>query len=85
MLQVRFAEVNRNALQQAGIALFVTRSSWAGRSSTGGSQGPEFDEDDLVFTDFLNLFFFQRDQGVGAVAEGAAKVAASCRAWPSRT
>ena len=65
MLQVRVAEVNRNALQQAGISLFVNRASWAARSTTEGCPGPAFDDDDLVFSDFLNLFFFQRDLGVG--------------------
>ncbi len=29
MLQVRFAEVNRNALQQAGLSMFVSRAELA--------------------------------------------------------
>ena len=66
MLQVRFAEVNRNALQQAGLSMFVSRASWLARSSPDGS-GPTFEDDDLVFSDFLNIFFFQRDIGFGAV------------------
>jgi pilus assembly protein CpaC len=66
MLQVRVAEVNRNALQQAGISMFVSRADWLARSSPDGS-GPTFEGDNLVFSDFLNLFFFSREQGVGAV------------------
>jgi pilus assembly protein CpaC len=66
MLQVRVAEVNRNALQQAGISMFVSRADWVARSSPDGT-GPSFEGDTLVFSDFLNLFFFSRDQGVGAV------------------
>ena len=40
MLQVRFAEVNRNALQQSGLALFANRSDVAGRVTTGAVPGP---------------------------------------------
>ena len=68
MLQVRFAEVNRNALQQAGQPLRRPVELGA-RSTTGGMPAPDFDQDDLVFSDFLNLFFFQRDQGWGAVVK----------------
>jgi pilus assembly protein CpaC len=67
MLQVRVAEVNRNALQQAGLALFVSRADWLGRSTTQAFPAPDFEEDMLVFSDFLNLFFFQREHGVGGV------------------
>src|SRR5262245_32428025 len=67
LLQVRFAEVNRNALQEAGLALFVSRQSWSGRSTTQQFAAPTFDNDKVVFSDFLNLFFFQTDQGFGAV------------------
>ena len=66
MLQVRFAEVNRNALQQAGLSMFVARADWLARSSPDGS-GPDFEDDQLVFSDFLNIFFFQREHGFGAV------------------
>jgi pilus assembly protein CpaC len=67
MLQVRFAEVNRNALQQAGVSLFVNRADWVARSTTDGIPSPTFDDGNTVFSDFLNLFFFHRDQGWGAV------------------
>jgi len=70
MLQVRFAEVNRSALQQAGLALFSTRTTFTARSTTQQFAAPDFDDDEpggLVFSDFLNLFFFQREFGVGGV------------------
>jgi pilus assembly protein CpaC len=78
MLQVRFAEVNRNALLQAGITLFTTRAAFTSRSTTQQFQGPNFNEggggaagggqvDNLTFTDFLNIFFFNREEGFGAV------------------
>jgi pilus assembly protein CpaC len=74
MLQVRFAEVNRRALTELGANFFVTRPEVAGRSTTQQFAAPnlekgEANEDplDLVFSDFLNLFFFQREEGIGAV------------------
>jgi pilus assembly protein CpaC len=74
ILQVRFAEVNRRALTELGASLFLTRSEAAGRSTTQQFAGPTFvkgdqpeDPPDLVFSDFLNLFFFQRTQGIGGV------------------
>lgn len=71
MLQVRFAEVNRNALLEAGLTLFTTRTNFTSRSSTGQFPAPSFDDEGgvggLEFSDFLNLFFFQRDEGIGGV------------------
>jgi pilus assembly protein CpaC len=71
MLQVRFAEVNRNALQQAGLALFASRSDFAGRTATQQFAGPDFDRagdiELLQFSDFLNIFLFSRTQGVGGI------------------
>ena len=67
LLQVRFAEVNRNALQEAGLALFVSRQNWAARSTTQQFPAPNFEDDELVFSDFLNLFFFQSKHGIGGV------------------
>jgi len=70
MLQVRFAEVNRNALLQAGLALFSTRNL-AGRSTTQQFPAPVWsdqpDISELEFSDFLNLFLFHRGQGIGGV------------------
>ena len=39
MLQVRFAEVNRNALQQSGLALFANRADFTARSTTAAVSG----------------------------------------------
>ncbi len=44
MLQVRFAEVNRNALLQAGITLFTTRAAFTSRSTTQQFAEPNFDD-----------------------------------------
>ncbi len=71
MLQVRFAEVNRNALQQSGLTFFSTRDQATGRVTTQQFAGPDFtqqgDIDLLQFSDFLNVFLFSRDQGIGGV------------------
>jgi pilus assembly protein CpaC len=74
MLQVRFAEVNRRAITELGANLFVSRTNIAGRSTTQQYSAPGFekgeaaaDAPDLVFSDFLNLFLFQREEGIGAV------------------
>jgi pilus assembly protein CpaC len=65
MLQVRFAEVNRRALTELGSSIFASRASFAARETTGQFPSAEFEEDRLVFSDFLNLFFFSRDEGIG--------------------
>ena len=77
MLQVRFAEVNRNALLQAGITLFTTRTAFTSRSTTQQFQAPDFSDQGggsgggsvggLLFSDFLNIFYFNREEGFGAV------------------
>lgn len=74
ILQVRFAEVNRRALTELGASLFLSRPEATGRSSTQQFPAPTFgkgataaDAQDVVFSDFLNLFFFQRTQGIGGV------------------
>ena len=67
MLQVRFAEVNRSALQELGAAYSVNRTDWAGRATTQQFAAPELDEDETIFSDFLNLFFFSKSEGLGVV------------------
>ena len=71
MLQVRFAEVNRRALTEAGLNLFLTRDQWLGRSTTGQFAAPEFESetgvDRVIFGDFLNLFLWDRGEGIGGV------------------
>ena len=70
MLQVRFAEVNRRLLTEAGLALIMRRERFSGRSTTQQFAAPNFDDEKpggLVFSDFLNLFFFDKKQGIGGV------------------
>jgi pilus assembly protein CpaC len=71
MLQVRFAEVNRRAVHELGLSLFTTRFGFTARSTTQQFPAPDFDDaggvEGLVFSDFLNIFFFQRNEGIGGV------------------
>jgi pilus assembly protein CpaC len=71
LLQVRFAEVNRRALAEAGLSLFVTRQQILARSTTQQFAAPTFEkegtDDKLVFSDFLNLLFLDRKHGIGGV------------------
>jgi pilus assembly protein CpaC len=70
MLQVRFAEVNRRALTELGLSLFTLRSRFAARSTTQQFAAPDFDaeaEGGLVFSDYLNLFFLDFQEGIGGV------------------
>jgi len=70
LLQVRFAEVNRQALTEAGVSLFTGVSGykdWVGRSSTEQFSAPVFDSDKLTFSDFLNLFVFNTKYNVGGL------------------
>jgi pilus assembly protein CpaC len=72
LLQVRFAEVNRTAVRELGLTLFSTRPGFTARSTTGQFSAPNFDDvtgqvGGLTFSDFLNIFFFNRTQGVGGL------------------
>jgi len=72
MLQVRFAEVNRAAMMQAGFTFFTQAQRFAGRTTTQQFAAPSFDAESpsgLEFTDFLNLFFFDGREGIGAVVK----------------
>jgi pilus assembly protein CpaC len=70
MLQVRFAEVNRRALTELGLSLFTLRSRFAARSTTQQFAAPDFSEEaesGLAFSDYLNIFFFDFQEGIGGV------------------
>ena len=69
MLQVRFAEVNRRAILTAGLSLIALRPEWAGRISTSTGSNPGFDVEGnaLTFSDFLNIFVFDRTHGIAGV------------------
>lgn len=72
LLQVRFAEVNRRVLQEVGVSLGVARQRWVGRSTTGQFGAPSIDAPPggpalMTFSDLLNLFFFDRQEGIGVL------------------
>ncbi len=70
MLQVRFAEVNRRALQELGSSIFTGATGyrgWVGRGTTQQFPAPDFEDDKLVFSDFLNLFLFNTNYNVGVL------------------
>ncbi len=72
MLQVRFAEVNRKVLTELGVNLFANRDRFAARSTTQQFAAPVPDDtkpNGLTFSDFLNLFFFDKKEGIGAVVQ----------------
>jgi pilus assembly protein CpaC len=75
LLQVRFAEVTRNALTQLGSSFFTGAAGYKNimaRTTTGQDAAPSFDSSDpahpkLVFSDFLNLFLFDAKNQLGTV------------------
>jgi pilus assembly protein CpaC len=71
LLRVRFAEVSRTAMQELGASFFTDlngKNDWIGRTTTQQYPAPDFDNDKgLVFSDFLNLFFFNSEEHLGAV------------------
>jgi pilus assembly protein CpaC len=72
MLQVRFAEVNRRALQDAGVGLFTGPAgykNWTSRVTTQQYPAPDIDQDSLTFSDLLNIFLFNNKYNVGAVVK----------------
>ena len=78
MLQVRFAEVSRNALQELGASFFSDgKNDLFGRTTTQQFAAPLFDlnqpsaalGDTLVFSDYLNLFLFDAKNKIGAVVK----------------
>jgi len=70
MLQVRIAEVNRRALTELGTSFFTGPTGvgdWIGRGTTGQFPSAEFNNDQLDFSDFLNVFLFNSDWNVGTL------------------
>jgi pilus assembly protein CpaC len=71
MLKVRFAEVNRSAMQELGVNFFggpTGDKGWMGRSTTGQYPAPSFDADKQAWitSDFLNVFGWMSEDAVGA-------------------
>jgi len=57
-------------MTELGVNLFATgadQGRWFGRSTTGQSAAPSFDDGRLVFSDFLNLFLFDAKNNLGGV------------------
>lgn len=73
LLQVRFAEVSRTAMQELGVSFFTGLNGshgWVGRAATQQFPAPIFDDSKgLVFSDFLNLFAFNTKEQIGAVVK----------------
>jgi pilus assembly protein CpaC len=70
MLQVRFAEVNRRAIEELGVNLFTGVQgfrNWVGRTTTQQFAAPTFTQDTMTFSDFLNIFLFNTQFNVGTV------------------
>jgi len=70
MLQVRIAEVNRRALTELGTSFFTGPDGigdWIGRGTNGQFPSAEFDDTQLEFSDFLNVFLFNTDWNVGTL------------------
>lgn len=69
LLQVRFAEVSRNALRELGASFFTSAAGiedTIGRVTTQRFAAPNFEADQLTFSDFLNLFIFNTRYDIGA-------------------
>ena len=70
MLQVRFAEVNRRAIQELGVNLFMGpngENDYVARTTTSQFTAPGFDRDSTTFADFLNLFVMNTKYNIGVV------------------
>jgi pilus assembly protein CpaC len=70
LLRVRFAEVSRSAMRELGAAYFADGyKDKFGRITTQQFPAPNFDQSGMVFSDFLNLFFFDAKNKLGAVVK----------------
>jgi pilus assembly protein CpaC len=71
LLRVRFAEVSRSAMTELGVSIAangVNDGRYFGRSSTQQFPAPSWDEQGrFVFSDFLNLFFFDSKEQLAVV------------------
>jgi pilus assembly protein CpaC len=73
LLRVRFAEVSRSAMTELGVNFAANGAKdgrYFGRSTTGQFAAPEWDEQGrFVFSDFLNLFFFDTKEQLAVVVK----------------
>jgi pilus assembly protein CpaC len=73
LLRVRFAEVSRSAMTELGVSFAangVKDGRYFGRSTTQQFPAPQWDEQGrFVFSDFLNLFFFDTQEQLAVVVK----------------
>jgi pilus assembly protein CpaC len=73
LLRVRFAEVSRSAMTELGVNFAANGAKdgrYFGRSTTQQFAAPEWDEQGrFVFSDFLNLFFFDSKEQLAVVVK----------------
>ena len=70
MLQVRFAEVNRKAVQELGVNLFMGpngENDYVARTTTGQFSAPGITNAGTTFSDVLNLFVMNTKYNIGVV------------------
>jgi pilus assembly protein CpaC len=70
MLQVRFAEVNRRAVQELGVNLFMGpngENDYVARTTTGQFTAPGVSNSATTLSDVLNLFVMNTKYNVGVV------------------
>ena len=70
MLQVRFAEVNRKAVQELGVNLFMGpngENDYVARTTTGQFSAPGVTGSTTTFSDLLNLFVMNTKYNIGVV------------------
>jgi len=70
MLQVRFAEVNRRAIQELGVNLFMGpngENDYVARTTTGQFSAPGITNTGTTFSDILNVFVMNTKYNVGVV------------------
>ena len=68
MLQVRFAEISRTALFEAGFSFFTNARVFS-RATTQATPAPDFQEGSLTFSDFLNIFLYDSQERIGGVLQ----------------
>ena len=79
LLQVRFAEVSRSALQELGVSFFTGMAGsngWLGRTTTQQFPSPDLNQPDKslfdqgnVVSSFGNIFAFSRGENIGAIIQ----------------
>jgi pilus assembly protein CpaC len=70
MLQVRFAEVNRRAVQELGVNFFMGpngENDYVARTTTGQFTAPGVTSGGTTFSDVLNLFVMNTKYNIGVV------------------